>query len=166
VRSGVSIEPILFGEGNEGGLRPGTACLSHIVGLGQAAKLVDQGMEPAIDRLSELRDRFHRQLEQLLSHSLRIHGARAQRLPNCMSLELPAVDCELLEQRLPEICIMSAPSGSARNGRGRLCPTYASIGLTTDQAARTLRISFGWNTTEDEVDLACQLLAAAHESLR
>jgi cysteine desulfurase len=166
VRMGVMIEPIMFGEGNEGGLRPGTENISHIVAMGQAARLVGQGMELASDRLSELRERFHRQLEQLLLCPIRVHGARASRLPNCISLELPEVDAQLLELRIPEICLMPAPSGSYRHGRGRVCSTYASIGLSADQAARTLRVSFGWNTTEEEVDQACHLIATAYESLK
>jgi cysteine desulfurase len=166
VRMGVTIEPILYGEGNEGGLRPGTENISHIVALGQAGRLVGQGMELASDRLSDLRERFHRQLEQLLSSPIAIHGDRALRLPHTLSLELPAVDAQSLEQRIPEICLMPAPTGSNRHGRGRVCSTYASIGLSADQAARTLRVSFGWNTTEEEVDQACHLIAAAYEALR
>ena len=166
VRMGVTIEPIMFGEGNEGGLRPGTENIAHIVALGQAARLVGQGMELANDRLSDLRERFHHQLEQLLLSPIRIHGARASRLPHCISFEIPAVDAQALEQRIPELCLMPAPSGSYRHGRGRVCSTYASIGLTTDQAARTLRVSFGWNKTEDEVDQACHIIAAAYDSLK
>ncbi|MCC6509302.1 MAG: cysteine desulfurase [Pirellulaceae bacterium] len=165
VRMGVTIQPILFGEGNEGGLRPGTENISHIAALGQAAKLVGQGMELASDRLSELRDRFHTQLEQLLATPLLIHGARAPRLPHCLSFELPGMEAAALEQRIPEICLMPAPTGSYRHGRGRVCSTYASIGLSADEASRTLRVSFGWNTTEEEVDRACQLIAAAYEGL-
>lgn len=166
VRMGIPMEPIMFGDGNEGGLRPGTENISHIVALGQAAKFVGHGMELAADRLSELRERFFHQLEQLLATPLRLHGARAPRLPHCLSFELPAVDAHVLESRVPELCLMPAPTGSFRHGRGRLCATYASIGLSVDQAARTLRISFGWNTTEEEVDHACHLIATAYEALK
>lgn len=166
VKLGITLDPILFGDGSEGGLRAGTENLSHIVGLGQAAKLVSQGMELAADRLSELRDRFQSQLEQLIARTLRVHGAQAQRLPNSLSIELPDVTAAAIEHRVPELCLMPAPSGSSRGNRGRVCPTYASIGLSADQAARTLRISFGWNTTDEEIDQACHLIAAAYDSLR
>ncbi len=166
VRMGVTIESIFFGEGNESGVRPGTENVSHIVGLGQAAKLVAQGMELAGDRLNDLRERFHRQLEQLILSPIRVHGMRSPRVPHCISFELPAVDAQLLEQRIPEICFMPPPTGSLRHGRGKVCSTYASIGLSAEQAARTLCVSFGWNTTEEEVDTACHLIAAAYEALK
>ena len=166
VRMGVTIEPILFGEGNEAGLRPGTENVPHIVALGAAARLVGQGMELASDRLSDMRDKLHGQLEQMIGQPLPIHGARAPRLPHCLSLELPAVAAAALEQKLPEVCMMAEPTGSFRHGRGRVCSTYASIGLSADQASRTLRISLGWNTTDEELERACQLIAAAYDSLR
>ena len=160
------MEPIMFGDGNEGGLRPGTENIAQIVALGQAAKFVGQGMELAADRLNDLRERFFHQLEQLLATPLRIHGARAPRLAHWLSFELPSVDAQALELRVPELCLMPAPTGTHRHGRGRLCATYASIGLSADQAARTLRVSFGWNTTDDEIDHACHLIASAYESLK
>lgn len=166
VRMGVTIEPILFGEGNEAGLRPGTENVSHIVAMGAAARLVGQGMELACDRLSDMRDTLHGQLEQLLGHPLTVHGAQAPRLPHCLSLELPAVPAAALAQKLPEICLMAEPTGSFRHGNGRVCSTYASIGLSAEQASRTLRISLGWNTTDEEIERACQLIAAAYDSLR
>ncbi|MEZ6075279.1 MAG: aminotransferase class V-fold PLP-dependent enzyme [Pirellulaceae bacterium] len=52
IRLGVPIEPILFGEGCEAGIRPGTANVSHIVGLGQAAKLAHAGLKSTIDGIS------------------------------------------------------------------------------------------------------------------
>lgn len=165
VRMGVTIAPILFGEGNEAGLRPGTENVSHIVALGHAAKLVAQGMELAGDRLCELRDRFHATLEQLIGHPLRLHGAQAERLPHCLSIELPAVHMAALEARVPELCLMPKPTASIGGGRGGVCSTYASIGLSPDQASRTLTISLGWNTTDEEVDRACHAIAAAYEAL-
>ena len=74
IRLGVPIEPILFGEGCEAGIRPGTANVPHIVGLGQAARLAQAGLESAIDRTSQMRDRFHRQLESLIGRAIVIHG--------------------------------------------------------------------------------------------
>jgi cysteine desulfurase len=60
VRLGVPIEPIHFGEGCEAGIRPGTPNVPHIVGLGQAARLAQAGLETSIDRTSQMRDRFQR----------------------------------------------------------------------------------------------------------
>ena len=165
IRLGVSIEPILCGDGNEGGLRPGTENVAHIVALGQAAKLALQGMEAAADRLAELRDRFHAQLEHLLGVVIPVHGSRAQRLPNSLSFELPHTRANDLQQRIPEICFGPSLSPVTTIGNGSSNSTYAAIGLTADQISRTYRISLGWQTSEQEIEQACQMIAAAYESM-
>ncbi len=164
VRVGVAVDSIQFGDGNEGGLRPGTENVPHIVGLGQAARLVLGGAESSAGRLEELRDRFHRQLEIALGTPLRVLGQKAERLPHVLAIELPDVTSHALQQRLPEICFGAGVLGSesASNKRWNL---VASLGLSDQQAARVLRLSIGWMTAEEELQQALQLIAAAHEGL-
>ena len=165
IRLGVPIEPILFGEGCEAGIRPGTANVPHIVGLGQAAKLAHAGLQSTIDGISSLRDRFHRQLESMIGRIVPVHGLAVPRVPGILSLELPGVSAEAIHQRLPEICF-----GPAIPTNGRTCgrvvnPTHAALGLTEQQSSNTLLISLGWTTSEDELQRAAHLIAAAYESL-
>ena len=164
IRMGVVVEPILFGDGNEGGLRPGTENVPHIVGLGQAAKLVLSGVDSSADRLAEIRDRFHRQLENLLGQPLRVLGERAERLPHVLAVELPSVSAHALQQRLPEICF--GPAASVPDSPlAKRWNSYAAMGLSEQQAARILRVSIGWTTSEEELQQALQLIAAAHDGL-
>lgn len=163
-RLGVPIQSILYGEGSEAGIRPGTPNVAAIVGLGQAAKLAQAGLQSSIDRVNELRDRLHRQLEIMIGKRLRIHGGEARRLPGILCLELPGVTAEALQRKLPEICFgPSAPcTGRARSP---VDDTLAALGLTEQQIANTLRISIGWPTSEDEIQRAIHLIASAYESL-
>lgn len=117
VRMGVAVEPIFFGEGNEGGLRPGTENVPHIVGLGQAAKLMQSGAQSSLDRLAEMRDRFRCQLESLLGISLNVVGDHALRLPHVLTFELPRVTAKSLQQRLPEICFVLCHGARQSCGR-------------------------------------------------
>ncbi len=165
IRLGVPIEPILFGEGCEAGIRPGTANVPHIVALGQSAKLAQAGLDATIDGISQLRDRFHRQLESLIGRVIPVHGALAPRVPGILSIELPGVSAAAMHERLPEICFGPA---IPRNGRtsGRVVnPTHAAIGLSEQQSSNTLLISLGWTTSEDELQRALHLIAAAYDSL-
>ncbi len=164
VRMGVAVEPIFFGEGNEGGLRPGTENVPHIVGLGQAAKLMQSGVESSLDRLAEMRDRFRCQLESLLGISLNVVGDHALRLPHVLTFELPRVTAKSLQQRLPEICFGPGATVPDNPAAGRWSP-YVSMGMSELQASRMLRISIGWTTSEEELQQALQLIAAAHENL-
>ncbi len=164
-RMGVPIEPIAFGESSEAGLRPGTANVAGIVGLGQAAKLAQAGLQSSVDRISEFRDRFHHQLESMLGQPLTVHGENAPRVPGILSLELPGVRAAAMERKLPEICF-----GPTTPCNGGTCPpadnTLVALGLSPNSIANTLRISFGWTTSEDELQRAVQMIAAAYDSLR
>jgi cysteine desulfurase len=164
VRMGIAVEPIFHGEGNEGGLRPGTENVPHIVGLGQAAKLMQSGVDSSMDRLADMRDRFRCQLESLLGLPLKVVGDQVPRLPHVLTLELPRVSTQALQQRLPEICFGPSAAVPDSSAASRWSP-YAAMGMSEQQASRMLRISIGWTTSEEEQQQALQLIAAAHESL-
>jgi cysteine desulfurase len=165
VRSGIPLQPIMFGEGNEGGLRPGARNVPHIVGLGQAARLVDAALQDGADRMVELRDRFLARLEFELNQPLTVHAKQSLRLPNTLSLELPHLRADQLLRQLPEICLGPVidrdlpENGSSQN------PTLRSIGLTAKQGQHTIRVSLGWQTTEEEVDRAAEMIAGAVDAL-
>lgn len=164
LRLGVPVQPLMFGEGGEAGLRPGSANVPHIVGLGQAAKLALAGLESSIDRVTTLRDRLHEQLEQLTGRRFPAHGAEADRVPGILSIELPGVTAEAIQRRLPEICF--GPTVPCQGRQQRMTDTaFAALGLSQQQAANTLRISLGWSTSEDDLIRAAQMIATAYEAL-
>lgn len=163
LRTGVPIEAILFGEGCEAGIRPGTANVPHIVGLGQASKLAQAGMVSALDQTSLLRDQFHRQLEHAIGCKLRVHGEETKRLPGILSIELPGASADAIQRMLPELCLGPVPGTNGSGGTAIL--THEALGLTADESASTLRISFGWTSSEEEIQQAVHMLATAYESI-
>jgi len=164
-RLGVPIEPILYGEGCEAGIRPGTANVPHIVGLGQAAKLAQAGLKSTIDGISSLRDRFHRQLESMIGRVIPVHGSQVHRVPGILSMELPGVAAEAIQRHLPEICFGPAIPSNGRTAGRVINPTHSALGLSEQQSSNTLLLSLGWTTSEDELQRALHLIAAAYESL-
>jgi cysteine desulfurase len=164
VRNGVAIDPLLQGDWQEGGLRPGMENVSHIVGLGQAARLASQGLQEAADRLAMLRERLLDRLEQLLRKNLVVHGAKAERLPGTLSLVLPNCSAMDVLKRVPELCTGPLGHDGHPNSYLGMAPTLAAMGVDPSIAHATVRLSVGWNTTEDEVDRAADLLAEAIES--
>lgn len=164
IRMGVPIDSIMFGEGNESGLRPGTPSVSHIAGLGQAAKLAQAGLSSSIDRVSELRDRFRGDLERSIGTPLIVHGQNVPRVPGILSIELPGISAEELSQRLPEICF--GPIVPKQPKATEAIPSlWTSLGLSPSRRAATVRVSIGWSTSADEIIQATQMIAAAFEAL-
>ncbi len=167
IRTGVPVEPMFFGDSSEAGIRPGTANVPHIVGMGQASKLALAGLESSMELTAQYRDRFHAQLEQLIGHPLPVHGQGAERLPGLLSIELPGVSAIELQQMLPEVCLgpSVAQHCNGHVGGHTLNKTHAALGLSESASANTLRVSFGWTTSDEEMQQAIQMIASAYESL-
>jgi cysteine desulfurase len=92
VRSGVLLEPVVPGGGQERGLRAGTENVALSVGLGAAAdlarhELADDGQQ----RLAELRDLLYRRLNDHLPGRVRLTGHPARRLPGTLHLSIIGV---------------------------------------------------------------------------
>ena len=162
VRSGTRISPVLHGAGHEQGLRPSTENTPYIVGLGAAAHLAQRSLEENGTRLRNLRDELYRRLSSSID-GLSFNGPDNDRLPNTLSVNFPGVvGAELLAA-----CDgLFASTGSAcHSGTTNMSNTLKAIGLSEDVARGTVRLSLGWNTSHEEVELAADLLISAWESL-
>ncbi|MDP7379624.1 MAG: aminotransferase class V-fold PLP-dependent enzyme, partial [Pirellulaceae bacterium] len=163
VRTGVSLDPVLYGAGHERGLRPGTENVPSIVGLGKAMKLAHRSLEESSERLGNLRDRLSDRLLAGLGTQALIHGEQAPRLPGTLSLVFPGVRATDLLARVPEIC---ASTGSACHETGSgMSKTLAALGTNPQDAQGTVRLTVGWYTSEEDVDCAASSLLSAWESL-
>lgn len=164
IRRGVAIEPLIHGAGHEGGLRAGTENVPYIVALGKACSIALKGLDESQQRLESLRDRLWNLLRREIGDSLVLHGELAPRLPNTLSVAFPEVSGHELLARIPELC---ASTGSAcHSDVAAMSPTLAAMGVQSEVARGTVRLSLGWYTTEEEVDRAASLLAGAWEGIR
>ncbi len=164
VRAGVPLERVIHGAGQESGMRPGTENVPHIVALGQAARLTQKCVSAASERMGALRDRLECRLTAALGADAVVHGQRAERLPNTLSISFPRVLGSKLLSRIPELC---ASTGAAchDNAAGQTSGTLAAMGVSAEQARGTVRLSVGWYTLDEEIDRAVDLLLGAWETL-
>ncbi len=133
------ILPIIFGGGHEHGLRPGTQNAPGIAAFGIAATEAVAGLQADAPRLSALRDELE---VGILARcpTARINGARDHRVPNATSITFPGVNADALISRLPEFDISAASACHA--GTPEPSHVLRAIGLTTEDAYSTLRLSF------------------------
>ena len=163
VRQGVALEPFMHGAGHEGGLRAGTENTPYIVALGKATSLASRGLDENADRMASLRDRLLDRLKAVMGDDLTVNGARAERLPNTLSLNLPQVSGAEVLSRIPEVC---ASTGSAcHSGTTNMSVSLKAIGLPEDRARGTVRLSVGWYTSEEDVDRAASKILDVWENL-
>lgn len=156
LRSGVGIEPILHGGGQERGRRGGTENVSSIVGFGAAARLAQESMTEESARIAGLRDRLAAGLAEI--EGARVNGHPQERLPGILSVSFAGADSESLLLAL-DLEGVAAASGSAC-ASGSIEPSHviAALGLPDRLAAGTLRFSLGRPTTVQEIDRVLAVL--------
>jgi cysteine desulfurase len=146
----------IHGGGHEGGLRSGTLATHQIAAMGVAFALAAAAFEEEKATIVRLRERL---LEQLLSiPGVRLNGSLTQRIPHTLSLTFN--EGEFNSAALSSSIAFSATSAcnSASNA-----PSHVLLALGHDahSAGRTIRLSLGRFTTEQDIDQAVQLIKAA-----
>ncbi len=152
VRSGVELEPLIHGGGQEGGLRCGTENLIGMAGLGVACELLTTGMVDEGHRVAKLRDRLEAGLAAALDQQLIFHGHRRLRVPNTISLSVPYVDGESLLAHLDLEDIAVSAGSACSSGEHQGSPVLRAMGISSDLAQGSLRISLGRWSSKSEVD--------------
>ena len=168
VRPGVELAPIVYGGGQERGLRSATENVAAIVGFGQAALLARAEMGEESARLVGLRERVLAAVTDQIDNAYLI-GHPYQRLPGylCFGFSGQEADAIRLLFALDDAGI-AVSSGSACSAHNAGEPSYVltAMGFDTIRARGSLRISMGRFTNDDDIDQLLTALPKAAESLK
>jgi len=158
VRRGVRLAPLFAGGGQERGRRGGTENVAAIAGLAAALQAALSRLEEEGRRVGALRDAFEAGLRESVP-GVRVNGlGPAGRLPTASSVTFPGVDGETLLVAL-DLDGVAASSGSAcSSGTPAPSRVLLACGLPEAEVRATLRFSFGWTTTEADVEALLKVL--------
>ena len=150
------IASIMYGGGQQDGMRPGTLAPMLCAGLAAAAEkaLVQHDIDE--QHSIALRARLLTHLRERIP-SVRVNGSEESSLSGCLNIRIPGIDAHALLMMLQ--ADLAASVGSACNA-GLIEPSYVlgAIGLTPDEARASLRLGFGRFTTLDDIDQAGELI--------
>lgn len=165
VKKGTKISSLIHGGAQEGGLRAGTENIPAIVGLGAAAYLAEKHLPRKEEEVSSLRDRMIEGIEREIYHVV-LNGHRTLRLPGNVNFSFRYVEGEAMLLHL-DMKGIAASSGSACTS-GSLSPSHVltSMGLSHELAQGSLRLSLGFENTEEEVDYLLEVLPGIVHRLR
>lgn len=154
----VQINPLIYGGGQERGLRSGTLNVPGIVGMGLASDLCRQNLALESARLLELRQLFWQKL-QVAIPGVRLNGHPNERAPNNLNITLPGVKTEMIVPRLQRLGVST---GSAC-GTGAMVVSHVlkGMGLSTEEIQCSLRLSLGRWSSEQDVLGAVEILQTA-----
>jgi cysteine desulfurase NifS len=156
IRKGVSIEPLIKGGKQEGGLRAGTENVYGIAGFGKAAEL-------AVKRLSKtgniikIRNKLENGIKKLIPNA-RLNGHYKKRLPNTLNITLPEMRGESVVLALDQKGVSLSSGSACRAGSPKPSHALLAMGLSEEEAHCALRFSLGFSNTEEEIDHTLSLL--------
>jgi cysteine desulfurase len=162
VRRGLRLPPLLVGGEQERARRGGMEDVPAQVGFGAVAEILATGA------LESEALRARAQTDRLLQAALEIEGVTAygdtaERLPHLICVGVGGVEAEAVLLGLDQAGV-AAHSGSACSSESlEPSPVLAAMGV---DAERSLRLSVGWSTTDDDVEVACAALPGVVERLR
>jgi cysteine desulfurase len=150
LRSGLSLQPVLFGGSHENQRRPGTENVPAIAGMAAAAELVLGNRQAEQDRLLKLRDELWNLISQNVPDA-KLNGENAPRLANTLNVSLFGIDSEMLLIAL-DLKGVCASSGSAcMVGSVSASHVLLAMGLPVERARSAVRLSLGKQTTAQEI---------------
>ena len=158
----VRLESQMHGGGHERGLRSGTLATHQIVGMGEAFRLAREEMDSEIARVTRLRDRLARGLQEI--EEVYINGDMAHRVPHNLNVSFNYVEGESLIMAIKDLAVSS---GSACTSAS-LEPSYVlrALGRSDELAHSSIRFTFGRFTTEEEIDFTIALIKEKVAKLR
>jgi len=158
VKSGLVLEPLLHGGGQERGLRSGTENVAATIGFATALEQVQTMRHQEVERLQKLQTEFIQQVQQFIPEAI-INGSLKSRLPNNIHLTIPGYDNERLLIMLDEAGVQAAAGSACSASDEEPSHVLKALGLSDIEAQASLRFTTGRATTILMVKTAVKTLA-------
>jgi len=162
-RPRVSLMPMTYGGGHEGGRRSGTLNVPAIVGLSKALALCTEEGEPARNQLLDLRRTLWTRLQSELD-GLHLNGDEDQRLPGNLNISVERLEMARLFAEIPHIAISSKSACSTQSTE----PSHVllALGRSRELALSAIRFGLGRYSTHADVETVATDLTTAIKRLR
>ena len=153
----------ISGGGQERGMRSGTLPVPLVVALGEAADVAAEGLALEGEKLAVLRARMLTRLQDSLD-GVFVNGSMEHRVPGNLNVGFNGVNAETLMADLPELAISTGSACTSASVE----PSYVlkALGISDADAGASVRIGFGRFTTENEVDVAAEMIVRAVQEQR
>ena len=161
-RPRIGLAPIMFGGGQEGGVRSGTLATHQIVGLGAACAIARAELASDVHRIEILRERLLTGLS-VLEH-VHFNGHPQRRIANLLNLSFEGVEGESLIFGMPGLAVSTGSACSSATQE----PSYVlrALGRSDALAQASIRFSLGKFSSADDVDFAVRVVTSEVQRLR
>ncbi len=161
VRRGFTLNPVMFGEAKEMGLRPGSENVPGWIGLGAAAMLAARCCDEANVTMQQQREFLCDALAHSLGYRPQPITHSGETLCNTLTFELP-VEARLVQRTTRELVFATAMTGRPADEMTRC---LRAIGRSESEISRTIRLSLGWTSSREQLTRAAERLAEAVDAV-
>ncbi len=165
VNKNIEFKNLIDGGHQEREKRAGTENVPGIIGLGEACKIAKNNMEPHINKLKELREFYFSEIQKQVS-DIKINGSMKHRLPGNSNVSFKEINGNELLMKLDEKGICASAGSACSSGSNMPSHVLTAIGLTSEYAEGTLRVTFGDENTKEDVEYLVTSLADIIKEIR
>lgn len=159
----VDIEPLLYGGGQEKGLRSGTENVAAIVGFGMACELAMANLNAKAVHTKQLRSQLELGLQTM---GATVFAANTRRIPNTSFFAFNGIEGETLVTALDKAGFAVASGSACSSDSTEPSHVLLAMGVDSDLARGAVRVSFGINNTQQEVEAFLVALQATITQLK
>ncbi len=158
IKKGTQIANLMYGAGQEGGLRPGTENVPYIVALGKACEIAVRDFAENVRNMLDMKNKLRDGLKERSKDKIHITGPKNKCLPNTLSIAfLGKASHDLLNEINDEVNISA---GSACHANSvEISSVLKAMQVDLEIAKSTVRISTGKHTTEEEINTAIEIFS-------
>ena len=153
INKDIIIEPVIFGGGQEGGLRSGTENVPAIVGLGKAVEIINKNFSENSKSLHSLRNKM---IKKILDNIDKVDVNGPENIeevaPHIISLTFANIKGEVLLHSLEQDNIYLSTGSACSSKRSGQSHVLKSMGFSNPMIDGTMRISLSILNTEEEID--------------
>lgn len=153
----IRLSPQIVGGGQERGLRSGTENVAGVIGFSRAMELADKRRKVESERLRALRDLAQKKLVAAFD-DLVVSGHQKHRLPGHLHVSFPGVDAERLVFALEARGVLVATGSACAANKGTRSHVLTAIGLASDVADGSLRLTLGHLSNEENTARAVEII--------
>ncbi|MEI3167372.1 MAG: cysteine desulfurase family protein [Lachnospiraceae bacterium] len=157
IRSGVKIKPLIYGGGQQAGMRSGTENVPGVAGFGAAVKEMYTDHAEKIQKLIGLKDYMTDRLGEIEGTVINSKKGEAS-APQIVSVSFEGVRSEVLLHALEDKGIYVSSGSACSSNHPGISGTLKGIGVAQKLLDSTIRISFGIFNTKEEVDYTIDVL--------
>ena len=165
IKKGLKIVPYITGGGQENGLRSGTENVASIVGFGKACEIAKERFNENISHFQTLHSSMLSRIVKEIPH-VKLNGHPDKRIFNNIHLTFLGVNGEDLIIKLDEYDVAASTGSACSIHTQKASHVLQAMGFNHEQITGSLRISFGYLNTLDEVDQTVEVLKKVVSELR